>query len=104
MAPEQDQQTKEEKVEIAEVSSALKASLDKAFCGAAAEYLKSVIDEYTVGAANKKVDNSTRSRLLVAGANENIMEVFLNCANGDVHLIANMTYGKTRLSRMLMSR
>ena len=81
--------------EVNELASALKASIDDNFYGKVSDGLRSVIDEYVMDAANKKLDNSMRSRLKVAGANEDIMEAFLNRVNSDAHLISNMTYGKT---------
>ncbi len=84
--------------EVNELASALKASIDDNFYGKVSDGLRSVIDEYVMDAANKKLDNFMRSRLKVAGANEDIMEAFLNRVNSDAHLIANMTYGKAAKS------
>ena len=81
--------------DLEQLGSNLKSSLDETFYGKASDGLKNVIDEYLYDAAYKRVDNSTRERLKVAGANENIMDSFLNRVNSDAHLIANMTYGKT---------
>lgn len=81
--------------EIEELASELKSSLNKTFYGKAYQGLLDVIDEYAYDAGRKTVDNSLRDRLKVAGANENIMDSFLNRVNSDAHLIANMTYGKT---------